>query len=284
MSRAIVLLVDNDEHFLEMERRKLQGDGYKVIPATSPDEARQVLDKGSVDIAIIDIRLLNDRDENDWSGIELANSIAPSIPKLIFTAYPSTEAAREALRVKFDGLPPATDFLAKAEGHDALVTSIQRVLRIESPFRKLSINIALKIEDDYLDARRQAKWNFHVSLVVSILGVLIILFGAATALKGILAVGTISAVAGLVAEAIALLFFRRADAANERTDRYHHELLEIRFLEILLAASDELGDQELAEKSKTHIIGAATLTWFMGGRMPTQSTADLGEKGSQRGK
>lgn len=262
MNRPSILLVDNDEDFLELERQKLEADGYKVIPATGPDEARRVLERGMVSLAIIDLRLLNNRDENDFSGIELAQSVAPSIPKLIFTDFPSTQAAVQALKAKFDGLPPATDFLFKHDGHDALVTSIQHILRTESPFRELSVNIALKIEDDYKNARLQAKWNFNVSSAVSIFGVVIILAGAAATLKGIVTPGTITAVAGLLAEAVAALFFRRADAANRRTDRYHRELLEIRSLEILLAACDELGDRVRMEQCKENILSATTLTWF----------------------
>jgi hypothetical protein len=65
----------------------------------------------------------------------------------------------------------------------------------------------------------------------------------------------------VVVNAVALLFFRRSDQANERMDRYHRELLELKGLDTLLAACDDLSD-EGKEKCKRNVIETASSRWL----------------------
>ena len=128
MVKAIILLADNDEDFLRTRAEFLEQENYQVVPATDPSQARRLLEQGGIDLAILDIRLRDDDDERDTSGLTLAKEVAPSVPKIILTGFPSVDAVREALRARLDGLPAAVDLLAKIEGPEALVAAVRNAL------------------------------------------------------------------------------------------------------------------------------------------------------------
>lgn len=124
-----VLLVDNDPDFLNTRAELLERRGYGVQRACGLEEARWLLGQGHVHLAILDIRLVDDADDRDVSGLRLAKDPAYCmVPKIILTDFPSYQTVREALGPVLDGLPPAVDFLDKAEGPEALVQAIERVL------------------------------------------------------------------------------------------------------------------------------------------------------------
>jgi len=78
MTETTILFADNDTDFLQTWREFLEKEGYQVIPASSPSEARSVMEQQPVALAVIDIRLINDSDTKDMSGLNLAKSIAPT--------------------------------------------------------------------------------------------------------------------------------------------------------------------------------------------------------------
>jgi CheY-like chemotaxis protein len=288
MKKAIILLADNDKEFLETRRESLEREGLKVVPALDPGEARNILEQGGIDLAILDLRLLNDDDEKDLSGLNLAKRVAPSIPKIILTKFATVEAVREALGPQLEGLPPAVDFVAKQEGPQALLTAIRKVLKLGSRFREVTDGLALQIREDYEDARQQARWNYRVSLGVAVAGITIIFVGVGLTMGGMLAVGVPSVVAGVIAEAVGILFFRRADVANARMDRYHSELLGTRQFENLLAACDELLTAERQEKCKEKVIETAAELWLGQGKpksqpIPQEIQQEVQEEVAKRG-
>jgi len=126
--KATILFAENDPDFLSTRREYLERAGYAVIPANNPTEARQKLESGGIDLAILDIRLENDDDERDTSGLILAKRVGRTIPKIILTSFPTFDYVREALRPQLDGLPVAVDFLMKAEGVPALLSTVKDVL------------------------------------------------------------------------------------------------------------------------------------------------------------
>lgn len=132
LSKATVLFADNDPDLLETSREFLDKAGYRVITATNPMDAKQKLEIGGIDIAILDIRLTNDNDEKDQSGLTLAKKAAYSTPKIILTSFPSYSYVREALKPQFDGSPVAVDFLAREEGLSALQSTVDDILKSTS--------------------------------------------------------------------------------------------------------------------------------------------------------
>lgn len=127
MKSPTILIADNDDNYRKTVVEFLQRRGYSVIEASNPTDARRILEAGEVDIAVLDIRMENDDDINDDSGLRLAVKTAPQIPKIMSTAYPTTEWVRVALRQIGGQLPPASDFLDKGEGLEVLLSAITKI-------------------------------------------------------------------------------------------------------------------------------------------------------------
>ena len=130
MAKATILFADNDPDFLKARAEFLEAEGYLVVPAADPTETRGKLELGRIDLAIVDIRLVNDDDEKDTSGLTLAKEVARTVPKIILTGFPSYEYVREALAPQMDGLPAAVDFVEKLEGPEALLAAIRKALSV----------------------------------------------------------------------------------------------------------------------------------------------------------
>jgi len=112
-------------------REFLEQEGYTVAPAQTTAEARRILNEGNVVLAIVDIRLVDDDDDKDTSGLLLAKASAyRDIPKIILTGFPSHESAREALRQDLDRPAPAMDFLEKKEGPQAMIEAVDSALSV----------------------------------------------------------------------------------------------------------------------------------------------------------
>jgi DNA-binding response OmpR family regulator len=125
-----ILFADNDPDFLDTRAEFLEQAGYRVLKAYTLEQARQLLETAYVHLAILDIRMENEDDEKDISGLTLAKDpVFRTIPKIILTGYPSYQAVREALGPALDGLPPAADFLAKQEGPEALIQAVERAFK-----------------------------------------------------------------------------------------------------------------------------------------------------------
>lgn len=280
MIKTTILVADNDEEYRATLTEFLEREDYRVLQAASPIEAKQLLEENHVDLAILDLRLENDKDPKDRSGLDMAKQVAPTIPKIILTGFPDTETLREALGIVDRDLPPATRYIYKSEGMANVRQAVNESLTVAKRLRR-SINVASEqITSDYEDVHRHTKWDNWTSRIVAVLGIGVIFTGTFLALNGRVEVGIASAIAGLIAQGITYLFFKRLDAANERLDRYHLELLQVQRFEILLAACGELSlQQENASKEK--IIQRAMEHWLSAHAPQIQSPAIKAE--SQEG-
>jgi DNA-binding response OmpR family regulator len=122
----IILFMDNKPNFLDVQSRLLEQAGYQVLRAPTLGEAEEKLKEKRIHLAILDIRMLDEDDEQDISGLVLARKPEyRSIPKIVLTAYPSYEYVREALGSDEEGFPFAIHFLAKNEGPQALLQAVE---------------------------------------------------------------------------------------------------------------------------------------------------------------
>jgi CheY-like chemotaxis protein len=262
MTNTSILFAENDADFLETWCEFLEKEGYRVIPALDAREAMAILEKRQIDVAVIDIRLINDDDEKDFSGLELAKRAAPEVRKIILTRFPEYNATREALGTQLHGLPAAVDFVAKQDGPQSLLTAIRKALKLPNRYYAGLDALSRQIRNDYEDARQQAKVNYWGSFVVSAIGILIIFVGVGLAMANQQLIGFTSTLAGVVVQAIGLLFFKRADLANGRMDKYHRELLETRHFDNLLAACEVLLIADRQEECIQQVIAAGTNSWL----------------------
>ncbi len=124
--KKVILFVDNRASFLDVYARLLEDEGYEVIKALSLHEAYEVLQKKHVHLAILDLRIEDEDDPNDVSGLEFAQKKELSyLPKIILTAYSSYENVRRALEPTVGGIPPAVNFLDKVEGPHPFINAVK---------------------------------------------------------------------------------------------------------------------------------------------------------------
>ena len=127
-SQSRLLLADNVPDYRKSLILRLKLEGYSVEEAESVQQAIDTLSRTKPDLALIDLRLTDDDDTNDMSGLEVAQVARDmGIPCIIITAFPSVDATRLALRTR-GAEPLAVDFVAKASGPDALLGAIVAVL------------------------------------------------------------------------------------------------------------------------------------------------------------
>jgi len=94
--RGLVLIVDDRKNWRETLEELLRADGHRVQTAGDLAEARSLLSAADFDVAILDIRLL-DEARYDIQGLQLLKEIRASGDRprvLILTGYvpPDTEA------------------------------------------------------------------------------------------------------------------------------------------------------------------------------------------------
>ncbi len=124
-----VLLADNDPDFLSTRAEFLEEAGYRVLQADSPELARKILDTTHVHLAILDVRLVDDEDDRDTTGISIASELRyRPVPKIILTEHPSVELTRQALRPRADGPPFAFNFVKKIEGPDKMIEAAEQAI------------------------------------------------------------------------------------------------------------------------------------------------------------
>ena len=141
MSKPKILIADNVESVAKTYAEYLGLYGYQVLQVATPEECQRVLEQERIHLAIFDLRMRDDRDEKDISGLTLAQQSNPRIPKILMTAFPSWEMVRASLRLDERGLPPAVDFASKLEGMPALLQRVQNAFN-----KSVGINWDLKID------------------------------------------------------------------------------------------------------------------------------------------
>jgi 6-phosphofructokinase len=84
-----ILIADNDPDQLNsLVKDVFELSNFVVFPAETITRARELLRQEFIHLAILDIRLNDDNDPYDDSGLDICTEIDPLIPTILYTAYP----------------------------------------------------------------------------------------------------------------------------------------------------------------------------------------------------
>ncbi|MDD5557961.1 MAG: sigma-54 dependent transcriptional regulator [bacterium] len=131
---ANVLIVDDEEHLLEVLRTALAAEGHEVVATADPEEAVRVLREDRMDALITDLKMA------PLDGLELlsaAKTMDREVAVIMITAYGSIETAVEAMR------RGAFDYIIKPVKLDELKMTLDRALAYRGLLRE---NVSLKRE------------------------------------------------------------------------------------------------------------------------------------------
>jgi DNA-binding response OmpR family regulator len=128
-NRKKILLADDIREYRRSVLGFLELEDYLVIEAETPEEAQKMLETEELDLALVDIRMRDNKDTLDMSGLAIAKFASErNIPCIIVTAFPTVELARAALR-SVDAEPYAQDIITKGSDPQAVLASINSTLK-----------------------------------------------------------------------------------------------------------------------------------------------------------
>lgn len=189
MKKVTILLADNDPDFLKARQKILQAEGYEVVLASKPEDAVQILQNDDIALAVVDLRLEDDEDDADMSGLALIRRVAPKIPKILLTGHPTIEVTRRALKGYYDQAPAAVDMLSKSDDPENFLRAVSQAL-----------------EKHVTHRQRRALW-LKISVAILILMVIISFFLVVVLNRGIQEV-FITILSALALEIVAALVVR----------------------------------------------------------------------------
>jgi CheY-like chemotaxis protein len=144
MSKGRILVVDDLPDWRTTLKGILSDEGYDVQVAESRREALRLLDNERFHLAILDIRL-DEQNEDNREGLELMSQIKtldPSMQVIILTGYADVGMVRSALQPQRTGEAPAYRFIEKPNTNEL-------VEAVESAFHsKVKINWDLVVQAD----------------------------------------------------------------------------------------------------------------------------------------
>ena len=117
--RITLLLVDDEEGFVNVISNRMAKRGVDTTKALSGTEAIQTLRKKDFDVAVLDLKM------EDMDGIEVLKvfkKMVPEMPVIMLTGHGSERAAKEGLQ------HGAFDYLTKPCELDELVQKIREAV------------------------------------------------------------------------------------------------------------------------------------------------------------
>lgn len=114
-----ILIADDDPQIRMLLKDRLEGSGFRIRQAGDGHEAIERISKGSIDLALLDIRMPG------MDGLEALKRIRsdwPDLPVIMLTAFASIDLAVEAMKLG------AYDFLPKPCDPDHIIITVQKAL------------------------------------------------------------------------------------------------------------------------------------------------------------
>lgn len=147
-----ILCIENDQNFLDTYAELLTLHGFRVLKASDLAKAEELLNSNAVHLAIVDLRLTEDNDSDDQSGLQfLQNNQHRYLPKIVLTAHPSLETTRASLRFNEQGQSPAVDYLDKRYAYNELISSVMDALG-----RRINFDLDIQLKaDSFMELARK---------------------------------------------------------------------------------------------------------------------------------
>ncbi len=140
-----ILIIDDEPHLPHQFARYLKKHGYEVATVADGEAGLQVLQKDSIDLVLLDLRLPK------MSGLEVLERIRTfdqELPVVMLTAYGDVESAVAAMKLG------ASDYLLKGFDLDELLLVVRRALETSAMYRELR------------QLRRERSENYHFTHIV----------------------------------------------------------------------------------------------------------------------
>jgi two-component system, NtrC family, response regulator AtoC len=140
-----ILIIDDEPHLPHQFARFLKKHGYEVATVADGEAGLQVLQKDSIDLVLLDLRLPK------LSGLEVLERIRQTdqeLPVVMLTAYGDVQSAVAAMKLG------AFDYLLKGFDLDELLLVVRRGLETSAMYRELR------------QLRRERSDNYHFTHIV----------------------------------------------------------------------------------------------------------------------
>ena len=140
-----ILIIDDEPHLPHQFARYLKKHGYEVCTAADGEAGLQELQKNSIDLVLLDLRLPK------LGGLDVLKEIRKSeqeLPVVMLTAHGDVQTAVTAMKLG------ASDYLLKGFDLDELLVVVQRALETSAMYRELR------------QLRRERSDNYHFSYLV----------------------------------------------------------------------------------------------------------------------
>ncbi|HYU77323.1 MAG TPA: sigma-54 dependent transcriptional regulator, partial [Ktedonobacteraceae bacterium] len=140
-----ILIIDDEPHLPHQFARYLKKHGYEVFTAADGEAGLQELQKNSIDLVLLDLRLPK------MGGMDVLKEIRQGdqeLPVVMLTAHGDVQTAVTAMKLG------ASDYLLKGFDLDELLVVVQRALETSAMYRELR------------QLRRERSDNYHFSYVV----------------------------------------------------------------------------------------------------------------------
>jgi len=115
--KPTVLLVDDDSALRELLVLYLRSKGFNAIPAGSASEAREAIEKGALNLVVLDVNLRTE------DGLELLGFIKQKRPELPVVIFTQPNADEGLMRLALAGR--ASGFVRKGQALEKLVFEIR---------------------------------------------------------------------------------------------------------------------------------------------------------------
>ena len=118
-----ILIIEDDSFLQGLEASKLEKEGYKIITASSGEEAMNKINEPEIDVVLLDLILPN------FDGLEILKKIRltealKNVPVIVFSNLSEEKTMKECMELG------ATDFMVKSNFTlDELIKHIDKALK-----------------------------------------------------------------------------------------------------------------------------------------------------------